>query len=111
MRAAPFGPPQVEEVATAQRFPEETAGEIAALLEEEGELVHISADIYLHRHGIEEAKRLLRDHLEREGPMTASQAKTWLGSSRKFVIPLLEYLDKQGFTVRRGDLRELRKKV
>jgi hypothetical protein len=32
-----------------------------------------------------------------------------LGASRKYVIPLLEHLDKQGFTLRTGDQRAIRK--
>ncbi len=41
--------------------------------------------------------------------MTAGDAKNLLGSTRKYSIPLLEYLDQIGFTVRQGDKRVLKK--
>ena len=43
----------------------------------------------------------------REGPLRAARIKEILGTSRKYAIPLLEYLDAAGFTRRRGDVREL----
>ena len=59
---------------------------------------------------VEDARRKLREHLEAAKTMTASDAKNVLGSTRKYCIPLLELFDREGFTLRRGDLRELRKK-
>ena len=50
----------------------------------------------------------LRAFLEENGRMTAGEAKDILGSTRKFSIPLLEHLDREGFTIRKGDYRELR---
>jgi selenocysteine-specific elongation factor len=34
-----------------------------------------------------------------------ADARELLGSSRKFVVPLLERFDREGFTRRRGDVR------
>ena len=55
----------------------------------------------------ESASKLLRDHILKEGPVTASTAKTVLGSSRKYIIPLLEHFDEAGVTVREGNVRRL----
>lgn len=41
-------------------------------------------------------------------PFSASEARQWLETSRKFIIPLLEWMDQQGWTARVGDLRQLR---
>ncbi len=109
-QAAPLTPPRPEEIARAEGFDEDTARSITDLLLEEGEVVKIADDLIFPRQGIQEARRRLREHLEKEGSMTASTAKTVLESSRKYVIPLLEYFDREGFTIRRGDLRELRVK-
>ena len=38
-------------------------------------------------------------------PFMASEAKEALGTSRKFIIPVLEYLDSTGFTSRMDDRR------
>jgi selenocysteine-specific elongation factor len=83
--------------------------EITALLEEEGEVLRAASDVFFHKDAVEDARRRIREHLETHRTMTASDAKNVLGSTRKYSIPLLEQLDKEGFTVRRGDLRELRK--
>lgn len=39
--------------------------------------------------------------------VTAAQARDAIGLSRKYVVPLLEYFDAAGVTVRTGDLRSL----
>lgn len=109
IRETPFSPPRVEEVAGEENFDTAAASAIAELLVEEGEILKLAEDVYLHREAIAEARRRLGEFLEKEGAMTASQARSVLGSSRKYVIPLLELLDREGFTIRRGDLRELRK--
>ncbi|MFN3430767.1 MAG: SelB C-terminal domain-containing protein [Candidatus Sericytochromatia bacterium] len=47
----------------------------------------------------------LGDHFGANRPFTTSEARELLGTSRKYVIPLLEYLDSQGVTRRVGDTR------
>jgi selenocysteine-specific elongation factor len=42
------------------------------------------------------------------GPFTVGQARDALGLSRKYVVPLLEWFDRRGFTRRDGDLRTVR---
>ena len=105
---APFQPPSPTELATHHGWSQDTTAELARLLADDGEAVQLSEGIYLHCEAIEEAQRRIRAHIEEHGSVTASQAKTLLGSSRKYSIPLLEHLDRIGFTVRRGDVRELR---
>ncbi|HJS48572.1 MAG TPA: SelB C-terminal domain-containing protein, partial [Gemmatimonadales bacterium] len=40
------------------------------------------------------------------GPITPARLRERTGLSRKHLIPLLEWADRQGWTVRRGDRRE-----
>jgi selenocysteine-specific elongation factor len=51
----------------------------------------------------------VREHIARHGPSTVAELKTALGSSRRIVVPLLEYLDRAGLTARQGDRRILRR--
>ena len=44
----------------------------------------------------------------RNDKITVAEARTLLNSSRKYVLPLLEYLDQQRITRRTGDERVLR---
>lgn len=48
--------------------------------------------------------------LLRTGKMTASEFRDLLGTSRKYAVPLLEWLDARGITLRSGDYRMLRKR-
>jgi selenocysteine-specific elongation factor len=40
--------------------------------------------------------------------MTAASFRDLIGSSRKYTIPLLEYFDREGLTIRIGDVRRLK---
>ena len=42
--------------------------------------------------------------------MTAAEFRDMLGTSRKYAVPLLEWLDAHGVTIRNGDYRTLRKR-
>jgi selenocysteine-specific elongation factor len=106
---SPFTPPSPAEIAEKSGRAPGAVEEIAALLAEEGEVQRVAEGVYFHRSAIEEAKRKLREHLETAKTMTAADAKNVLGSTRKWSIPLLEHFDREGFTLRRGDLRELKK--
>ena len=41
------------------------------------------------------------------GPFTVAEFRDLVGASRKYAVPLLEYLDQAGFTRRQGDVRVL----
>ena len=109
MNRAPFTPPTPAELAEQHGWSEEVAQDLAGLLEEEAELIRMGDGILFHRDAVEDAQAKLRSHLEEHGSMTAGDAKNLLGSTRKYSIPLLEYLDQIGFTVRQGDKRMLKK--
>lgn len=50
-----------------------------------------------------------RETLKQSHPdgFTASEARQTLDTSRKFIIPILEWMDQQGWTVRLGDSRKM----
>lgn len=53
--------------------------------------------------------RAARERLAAAHPQgfTASEARLTLETSRKYIIPILEWMDQQGWTVRLGDIRKL----
>jgi selenocysteine-specific elongation factor len=69
-------------------------------------LVVESSGIYFSAEAITKASDVLRRLLaeEPEG-VSASRVREALGTSRKYVLPLLAHLDANGLTRRRGDLR------
>ena len=52
--------------------------------------------------------RRIVEHLKSEGSITVGEARTMFDTSRKYVLPLLEYMDQQQITRRSGDERVLR---
>ena len=63
--------------------------------------------VLFHRDAVGEARRRLHDTLGQGDGLPVSQIGRALGISRKFSVPLLNYLDEAGFTRRIGDLRVL----
>ncbi len=79
--------------------------EITALLVSRGELVKIDDDLCFHRSAIESAESALRKYLQENKQITVAQFRDLVGSSRKYVVPLLEYFDYKRVTRRVGDQR------
>jgi selenocysteine-specific elongation factor len=73
----------------------------------EGYLVHIAEDIYLHVEAETEMRRLVRERLADGKGLTVAEIRDMLGTTRKYAVPLCEYLDRAGVTRREGDLRVL----
>ncbi|MGH7716835.1 MAG: selenocysteine-specific translation elongation factor [Vulcanimicrobiaceae bacterium] len=46
--------------------------------------------------------------LRKEGTMTMARFRDLIGTSRKYAVPLLEWFDAAGITIRNGDVRTLR---
>ncbi|HOA61712.1 MAG: selenocysteine-specific translation elongation factor [Verrucomicrobia bacterium] len=76
-----------------------------------GQAVEISADIVLSAEGYADALARIKAHLQRTGAATVSDLRQALGSSRRIMVPLLEKLDREGVTLRQGDLRRLGPRV
>jgi selenocysteine-specific elongation factor len=75
-----------------------------------GTLVKVGDDLYRGAQ-IGRIVARVRTYVEKNGTMTAAQFRDLLGSSRKYALPLLEWLDAHGVTIRSGDYRTLRKNV
>jgi selenocysteine-specific elongation factor len=73
----------------------------------EGHLVRIAEDIYLHADAEAQMRRLVSDKLAQGVGLTVAEIRDLLGTTRKFAVPLCEYLDRFGVTRREGDLRLL----
>ncbi|MBI1994283.1 MAG: SelB C-terminal domain-containing protein, partial [Deltaproteobacteria bacterium] len=56
-------------------------------------------------------KGVLYKYLADKGEITAATCRDLLGSSRKYTIPLLEYFDREGLTIRIGDVRRLKSPI
>ena len=74
---------------------------------ESGQLIDIGDRLYVSAQAIEETKDLLRRLAATPDGITVGGVRNAMGASRKILLPLLEYLDAQGFTKRSGDKRVL----
>ncbi len=96
-------------VQTMQQFDidKQRARVFAHMLMSSGELIQI-ADFVFHRAAIEKLKDSLRRFKAEHGPrFDVAAFKDISGVSRKYAIPLLEYLDRQRVTRRVGNEREI----
>jgi selenocysteine-specific elongation factor len=84
------------------------ARKVLQLLIDNGTLVRVQGEMFFHSSPIEHLKRLLREYAlehEPERLIDVAKFKDLAGVSRKYAIPLLEYLDSQRVTIRAGDKR------
>jgi len=76
-------------------------------LTEEGSLARLADDLYVAASAVEAAKAAIRKLAKTPEGITVGTLRDATGSSRKVILPLLEYLDAQRFTRRVGDARVL----
>ncbi|PYK62501.1 MAG: hypothetical protein DME50_19225, partial [Verrucomicrobia bacterium] len=72
-----------------------------------GEIVEISREIVVLRRAAEQMQNTIAGFLSENGSATASQLRQKIGTTRRVIIPFLEYLDRMGVTRRIGDERVL----
>jgi len=103
-------PPNLKEVLDPLGMDFKQAAAVLKLLQDEGVLVRLTNDLYYHGPALEEIKSRMLGFFEGNQEMSAPDFKNVTGLSRKYLIPLLEYFDKEKITVRVGDVRHLRKR-
>lgn len=77
-------------------------------LVEVDELVRISDAIYLTKEVYDKALELLKAAFEENGKLGLAECRDLLDTSRKYIVPIMEYFDTKGITKRVGDERILR---
>ncbi len=102
-----FNPPKLTELAEAHRLDKNQCQVVYTALVEMGELIKLDEDIALSRDAYNEAVELLRKHLKENGSIQLGQFRDILGTSRKYAMALLDYLDQNKITKRVGDNRVL----
>ncbi len=82
--------------------------EMAAYLVDAGRIVKVSESVVFSSSAYEEMVDRVVSHIKAHGNITVAEGRDLLGASRKYVLPLLEYLDQRRITRRVGDERVLR---
>jgi len=89
-------------------LPTEHARKVFQLLLNKGVILKINEEFYFAREAVEDLVRKVKDFAEHEVEdrlITVPIFKEIAGVSRKYAIPLLEYLDSEKITKRAGDKR------
>ncbi|MEJ2545377.1 MAG: SelB C-terminal domain-containing protein, partial [Calditrichaceae bacterium] len=97
--------PDVTEAATRLNIDIKTLKDLIVSLTQNGELKSIGAKFYLHQEMLDELIEYVRQHFKEHKEIDVGVLRDFTGCSRKYLIPLFEYLDSNGFTERQGDVR------
>jgi selenocysteine-specific elongation factor len=81
------------------------AQKILQILVRAGTLVKVSEGLLFHRSALDRLHALLAQRKTKSSRMDVAAFKEMTGVTRKYAIPLLEYLDRERFTRREGDVR------
>jgi selenocysteine-specific elongation factor len=104
-------PPNLKDVLEPLGMTFKQAAPVFKLLQEQGFLVRVKDDMYYHRPALNAISEAIVGFFDTRQEMSAPDFKELTGLSRKYLIPVLEYFDKEKLTVRVGDVRHLRKRA
>jgi len=105
---AGFMPPDVGEMAKQVGANEKEVRTILDIAVKAGKVSHLGGPLYMHTTHEQELRRRSEQALRERGTLAMSDLRDLFGTSRKYAVPMGEYLDKVGLTKRQGDLRVLR---
>jgi len=100
-------PPPVAVIAQQVGAPPDAVRAMIQVLVEMGVLVRLEEELFFHQEVIQELAELVRRTIRQKGSLSVGEFRDLTGSSRKFVVPLLEYFDSIRLTRRVRDERVL----
>jgi selenocysteine-specific elongation factor len=106
---AGLAPPRVDELSDVLKVSTPKLLELLKHCTQQGLLVKVSDALYFDPGALEALKEKLVAHLKAEKEISTQAFKEMVGLSRKFVIPLSEYFDREKVTLRVGEKRVLRR--
>ena len=79
--------------------------EVLYALKKKKKLIEITANCWIHANTLKIAKNILKEHFIKKDEIAISEFKKMTSTSRKYAIPLLEFLDRIQLTERKGNNR------
>jgi len=101
-----FQPSFKNELAAKISFNEKDTADILKILTQSGSLVRINDSMYLTKKHYDSMIELLRKFFSKNQQMTVAEFRDILNTTRKYALPLLEYLDSNKITLRVGEIRK-----
>ena len=99
--------PALHQVIAGLKIDKVRAQKIVTLLLRDKVLVKISDELVFHRSALEELRRRVAAYKIKAPIIDVGKFKELTGVSRKYAIPLLEFLDRERVTKRVGDSRQI----
>lgn len=99
--------PALPEVIAGLKVDKVRAQKIVTLLLRDRVLIKVSGELVFHHSALEELRRQMAAFKMKSPTMDVAQFKELTGVSRKYAIPLLEYLDREHVTKRVGEARQI----
>ncbi|MFT5288977.1 MAG: selenocysteine-specific elongation factor [Planctomycetota bacterium] len=106
---ARFQPPSTEDLRGALEISEVRLRQALEHLADRRRAVRVAGDLFLSGDAIAEARQAIIENCQEHGQLEIPQLRDRLGSTRKFLIPVLEFFDADGLTIRQGGHRILRR--
>lgn len=111
LREARWATPSLTELyEKLQKYPQPRVRSVVDMLCDAGNIAMLKDEILMHRDALNEAKELLVDYIKKHGSIEPGKFRDLLQTTRKYIIPMLEYFDDIGVTVRQENRRVLRQK-
>ena len=104
-----FQGPTAEELAAELELEPARVRELLALAVDEGRARDIGKGMFLSARHERLAEEAIAENCRRNGQLEIPELRDALGSTRKYLIPLLEYFDAKGVTLRQGPTRVLKR--
>ena len=95
-----FTPPTIKELTKGNKVSNEVLDSLLG-----DTVIRLNEDIVIHVRMFDEAKNKVLKHFEGNKKLLLSEFRDMTGSSRKYALPILEYMDKAGVTKRVEDYR------
>ena len=99
--------PALQEVLLSLKVDKTRAQKLVTLLLRDKVLIKISDDLVFHRDALNELRKMMAAEKAKSPKIEVVRFKEMTGVSRKYAIPLLEYLDRQQITRRVGNERQI----
>ncbi|MEM7409507.1 MAG: selenocysteine-specific translation elongation factor [Myxococcota bacterium] len=100
--------PSLRDLGEATGLDEGPLRDLLAHLAREGRIVPAPGDLWFDAAAVESLRDRVRAHFESNDALDTKAFKALIGTTRRTAVPLMELLDAERFTVRRGDVRLLR---
>jgi len=97
--------PALQDVLAGLKVDKVRAQKIVTLLLRDKALIKVSDELVFHRSALEELRRQMAAYKVKSAKIDVAKFKELTGVTRKYAIPLLEYLDRERVTRRVGDER------